>query len=291
MENPAFRILLFFLLIVLSVFLMTGMSAWASDSSARVFDNAGLFSADEKADLESKIAASKKTLGMDIVVLTEKSKNGKTTEAYADDFYDQGNFGVGEKKSGYLFFIDMEGRQIYFSTTGGAITLLTDDRINSILDDISSYAGDGDYAKCTAKAIAETGTLFKKSLNSGYTYDSNAGVFIKVPKKKAVTPLEAVIALLVSFFTAGGYCLNIKRTYEMKGEKKTAEGSALAYRAAAAFAFGTVADELLDKHTTTRILPTVPAGGNIESGNEPFGHSTTHTGGSGTTHGGGGRGF
>jgi uncharacterized protein len=276
---------LFFLaaVMVLSVLFSALCMAGSAD---KVIDGAGLFKAGEMQKIQAKIAETAKATNMDVVVVTTKSKNGKTAEQYADDVYDQGGYGTGTKKSGFLYLIDMEGRKIYISTAGGAITLLTDKRIDAILDDAFDQVKNGQYADSAVTVLNDAEKYYADALKSGYQYNADTGVFVK---KKSIRPLEALLAILISFLTAGGYCLGIKNRYEMKSEKKNAIGSALAYRAAAAFAFALAADELINSHTSERIIQTNQGSGSGGSG--PFGSSSTHTSSGGETHGGGGRSF
>ena len=91
----------------------------ASDDT-RVFDEAGLFDEYEKEGLETRIEEVRKSENIDLAVTTTDDANGKTSEAYADDFYDSHGFGTGDDASGVLLLIDMDNREIYVSTSGYA---------------------------------------------------------------------------------------------------------------------------------------------------------------------------
>ena len=95
--------------------------ARADAAETRVFDQANLFTATEKQELERQIATERGKMKLDLVVVTTNEADGKSTEAYADDFYDQGGYGYGAKKSGVLYLIDMDNRRIHVSTAGGGI--------------------------------------------------------------------------------------------------------------------------------------------------------------------------
>ena len=69
----------------------------------RVFDDAKLFSADEITQLNDKIAALTSELSQDFVVVTTNDTQGSTSQEYADDYYDEHGFGIGENKTGVLF--------------------------------------------------------------------------------------------------------------------------------------------------------------------------------------------
>ena len=80
--------------------LLAPARAYAAET--RVFDQANLFSAAEKQELERQIATEREKMKLDLVVVTTNQAGGKSAEAYADDFYDQGGYGYGAKKSGVL---------------------------------------------------------------------------------------------------------------------------------------------------------------------------------------------
>ena len=93
---------------------------WAAEGT-RVFDEAGLFSAEEVQELETRIDEVRDSQDADLAVLTVEDAQGESAESYADDFYDSHGLGVGDDASGILLSIDMDNREIYVSTTGYAM--------------------------------------------------------------------------------------------------------------------------------------------------------------------------
>ena len=106
---------------------------WAAEGT-RVFDEAGLFSAEEVQELETRIDEVRDSQDADLAVLTVEDAQGESAESYADDFYDSHGLGVGSDASGILLSIDMDNREIYVSTTGYAMKVLTDARVEKVLD-------------------------------------------------------------------------------------------------------------------------------------------------------------
>ena len=123
------------LLIVLLVIILLTSHAMAVESSWRVFDNAGLFTAEEIAKIELEIKAFQQEANMDYVVLTTDDFLGIDIQMHiADNFYDYGAFGYGSKNSGILEYIDMNQRVHYYSTTGDAINCISNDVLSIMLD-------------------------------------------------------------------------------------------------------------------------------------------------------------
>ena len=84
---------------------------WAAEGT-RVFDEAGLFSAEEVQELETRIDEVRDSQDADLAVLTVEDAQGESAESYADDFYDSHGLGVGDDASGILLSIDMDNRDM-----------------------------------------------------------------------------------------------------------------------------------------------------------------------------------
>ncbi|MBQ9828232.1 MAG: TPM domain-containing protein [Lachnospiraceae bacterium] len=155
------------ILLALYVFMLTLCSAAAMvlASEKRVFDDADLFTDSEEEKLEKKIQDLKADSGIDIVIVTTNDTGWKSTQEYADDFYDDGGYGTGSDYEGILYLIDMDNRQIYLSTSGtDTIEYLNDNTINRILDgDAYRYIADGDYYNSARAAVEDTIYYYKKN--------------------------------------------------------------------------------------------------------------------------------
>ena len=273
--------------VCLCLMLAAAISVFAADQ--RVYDAAGLFSAEQKNSLESSIQDLRSRTGMDAVVVTATDKKGKSTQDFAEECYYTGGFGQGSGKSGFLYFIDMEERVTHISTAGGAITVFSDSNLDKVMDNAYAYLGNGDFAGSAESVISDFVGYYDKALDMGYTYDADSGIWTAPVKKKSLSPLKLLISALLSALTASGSVNSVKRKYAMKDEAASAAKSTMAALAIAGlgFAFANRPDDLLDSHTVRRALPIAPKGsGGGGSSNKPFGGSTTHTGAGGMTFGG-----
>ncbi|MBR7058915.1 MAG: TPM domain-containing protein [Stomatobaculum sp.] len=273
--------------VCLCLMLAAAISVFAADQ--RVYDAAGLFSAEQKNSLESSIQDLRSRTGMDAVVVTATDKKGKSTQDFAEECYYTGGFGQGSGKSGFLYFIDMEERVTHISTAGGAITVFSDSNLDKVMDNAYAYLGNGDFAGSAESVISDFVGYYDKALDMGYTYDADSGIWTAPVKKKSLSPLKLLISALLSALTASGSVNSVKRKYAMKDEAASAAKSTMAALAIAGlgFAFANRQDDLIDSHTVRRALPIAPKGsGGGGSSNKPFGGSTTHTGAGGMTFGG-----
>lgn len=289
-------------LLICTFLVMGSMAVWADQTGAvsgqpRVFDQAGLFSETEIIQLEEKIAQCRKSTKMDVVIVSAYADGERSAEEYADDYYDYGGFGVGKKASGVLLLYYMDGPgqpggECYISTAGTMINMLTDERIESILDDVYGNLGNRDFAGATECFLEDVKVYVKEGVESGqYTYDRDTGEIVRY---HSIRLYEVAIAMVIAGILAGSVCLDIKKRYAMKQSSREVSNSLQAYRADCAFCFSVAGDKMINKYVRSIPIPRNTSGGSGgrgHSGSSSAGRSTIHTSSSGRSHGGGGRRF
>ncbi len=289
-------------LLICTFLVMGSMAVWADQTGAvsgqpRVFDQAGLFSETEIIQLEEKIAQCRKSTKMDVVIVSAYADGERSAEEYADDYYDYGGFGVGKKASGVLLLYYMDGPgqpggECYISTAGTMINMLTDERIESILDDVYGDLGNRDFAGAAEHFLEDVKAYVKEGVESGqYTYDRDTGEIVRY---HSIRLYEVAIAMVIAGILAGSVCLDIKKRYAMKQSSREVSNSLQAYRAECAFHFSVAGDKMVNKYVRSVPIPrntSSGGGGRGHSGSSSAGRSTIHTSSSGSSHGGGGRRF
>lgn len=289
-------------LLICTFLVMGSMAVWADQTGAvsgqpRVFDQAGLFSETEIIQLEEKIAQCRKSTKMDVVIVSAYADGERSAEEYADDYYDYGGFGAGKKASGVLLLYYMDGPgqpggECYISTAGTMINMLTDERIESILDDVYGDLGNRDFAGATEHFLEDVKVYVKEGVESGqYTYDRDTGEIVRY---HSIRLYEVAIAMVIAGILAGSVCLDIKKRYAMKQSSRQVSNSLQAYRADCAFHFSVAGDKMVNKYVRSVPIPrntSSGSGGRGHSGSSSAGRSTIHTSSSGRSHGGGGRRF
>lgn len=289
-------------LLICTFLVMGSMAVWADQTGAvsgqpRVFDQAGLFSETEIIQLEEKIVQCRKSTKMDVVIVSAYADGERSAEEYADDYYDYGGFGAGKKASGVLLLYYMDGPgqpggECYISTTGTMINMLTDERIESILDDVYGDLGNRDFAGATEHFLEDVKAYVKEGVESGqYTYDRDTGEIVRY---HSIRLYEVAIAMVIAGILAGSVCLDIKKRYAMKQSSREVSNSLQAYRADCAFHFSVAGDKMVNKYVRSVPIPrntSSGSGGRGHSGSSSAGRSTIHTSSSGSSHGGGGRRF
>lgn len=282
---------------VMLLVLALGMTAFASPAAEqrevpmrqRVYDMAGIFSQAEEEILEDIAAQVSEESGMELVIASTDETGGKTTEEFADDFYEQGGFGTGKDHSGAVFLIDMENRYYWISTEGKMTRYLTDSRIESILDgDAADFMADGRYGDAAAAFLEDTRSWIRKGIPGGqYFYDEETG---KISVYRSITWYEALFAFAVACGAGILTCRGVTKEYDLKTDPRARRNQDLAYRAEAAYSLRPFRDQLIDQKVIRQALPRSHPSGGRTGGSRP-GRTTVHRSGSGRSHGGGGRRF
>ncbi len=256
--------------------------ALAATPGGRVFDNAGLFTASEEREITDAITAFQQATGMDFVVLTNDDEQEEDSQQkVADDFYDQGGFGLGSENSGALYYIDMYNRQEYLSTTGAMIDYMTDARIELALDQSNPNLRAGRYAAAALAMIAKVQEFVKAGIPEGqYRYDVVTGQRLTA-RHKALTSGEMIAGAVICLAVGLIFVMIVQSRYRLRGSTYRYD-----YAANADVKMLESTDEYL-RTTVTRTRKAPPP----SSGGGGGGGSGVHFGGGGVSHGGGGRGF
>lgn len=121
------------------------LAAQEESHPARLVDDAGLLEASQAQELEEKLDQIIEEYACDVAIITEESIGGMDIQDYADDFFDDYDYGMGEEHSGILLLVTMSEREWWMTTTGDAIDIFTDARQEEISDHFVSYLSDEEY--------------------------------------------------------------------------------------------------------------------------------------------------
>lgn len=265
------------LAILLALLLMCLCSIALADTQ-HVIDEADLFTAAEEAALEGLIADFQRETSMDFVILTTSRDYG-SQQSTADDCYDQGGYGLGEYKSGALYYIDMYERIPYLSTAGLMIDYMTDARIEAAHDSAYSRLASGDYAGAAEQMIHAVYGYVKAGIPEGqYQYDIITGQRLTA-FHKALTSSEVLVCALIALVAALLFIKNVQGRYTLKSSTYSYD-----YAANASCDLTAQTDDYL-RTTTTRTRKAPPPSSGGHGGRS--GGSGVHRSSSGASHGGG----
>ena len=206
---------------------------------------------------------------MDMAIVTVKHHNKIDTMNYADDFYDYNGFGIGTNDDGVIFVLDFtfwENGDIWMSTTGRAIDIYTDYRIDSILDSVVARKNSG-YYEMFNTFIEKSSYYAREGVPTYDNYETNnKSVWIGIIVASLIIPSIIVLVLV------------------LKNKMIKASTTAGEYLLRDTIVINKRSDRFVTTHTTSvRVDDSSSSSGSSRS------HSSTHRSSSGTSHGGGGR--
>ena len=243
-----------------------------------VYDYAGLLSYDEISELDRQITDMREKTDWDIFAVTTYDTDGKSSVAFADDFYDACTT---EDSDGILVLIDMDNREIYISTSGKAIRYLTDSRIERVLDEGFYYVSDGEYASCLSAMLSTAEYFYDSGIpQDQYNYDVETGA---VSEYRTLTWMEVVPVLFLALGVGLVIYIVVVKSYSMKGGRYD-----YPYMKYGKLNLIDQEDHFIRQNVTHQRIQTNTGG---RSGGHSSGRSSTHRSSSGRSHGGGGRRF
>ncbi len=261
------------LLLLFSIFLLAfgGVTrVYAQDHPARLVDDAGLLDLGDFQVITEELDEVSEKWQFDVVIVTVNSLDGKTAEAYADDYYDYNGYGYGDDKDGILFLVAMDDREWHISTTGYGITAFTDDGIDYMGDQLVSELSDEEY-KWVFDRYVSLCDQYLEAAENGEPYGDGHYPLNLFSWGRVF--LSLLVGFVLAIFWGNGKAALLKsvKKQEEASHYKTAEGLKLTNKQ----------DRLIGQHVTSHVIEK-------DSGGSGGGGSSTHTSSSGTSHGGGG---
>lgn len=151
------------------------VSATEEVSLPKVVDNADLLSDAEETELTTLVNDIATVYQIDVVLVTENQRQEADIQAEADMLFDSNGYGIGDKKNGVLFVLDMGNREWAISTHGDAIMLFSDYDLNSLGQTAAqNYFANGQYRDGFVTYVAGIVRICEKKLNSQGN-EQNAG--------------------------------------------------------------------------------------------------------------------
>ena len=254
-------------------------------ADTQVADNAHLFTEAEIARMTEICDRIEETYQVDMFVLTSDSVPLGGYVAYADDYYDNHHFGIGEDEAGMLYLVDMSNRQVHISTKGIMIDYITDSREEGIFDAGYAQLRSGEYGESVILSLLQTESHLQQGRTEGqFRYDETTGVRY-TSLYNALTTTELLVAAVAALAVAGVFILIVTGKYQLRGSTYSYDRYQLTNIQL------TRNDNHFMRESVSRVRhPDPPAsnGGHRSGGG---GGSGTHVSSSGSVHGGGSRGF
>lgn len=233
----------------------------------RMVDNSDLFTDEEETTLLERLDEISERQQVDVAVVTTTDLEGKTPEAYADDWYDYNGYGFSESRDGLLFLISTGERDWHISTCGYGIEAFTDAGIQYMSEKfLPDLKQDKFYEACMV--FADLSDEFITQAKNGEPYDAG-----NLPKG-SVPPVWIAIDLVIGLIL--GFIITKAQASKLKTVKK--QTAAHNYVVPGSQVITYHRDQFMNQMVSQRTIVRESSSGG----------SSTHTSSSGTTHGGGG---
>ena len=253
------------------------LSTPAVNAEEKIYDFASLLTSQEEVILYDEVIQfiEKSNLDLAIVTVSDYDKicsYEDCSQVYADDFYDYNSFGLGDDYSGLLFLVDMKNREIYISTTGKAMDMYNDIRIDKILDAIYTEFGSDKYFEGITKfmtIIENYDTMgLPSNIDSKYAISADGEIYRKFPWLIVLGVPSVITIIVMGILISKNKMVKVATTSREYLEKGSIN-------------IKVVRDVLTSSHTTSTPI----------SHSSSSGGGSSHSGSSGRSHGGGGHHF
>ena len=247
----------------------------AVDASEKVYDFADLLTPSEEEEIYDCVQDFIEKTNFDLAIVTISENNKSSAMEYADDFYDYNDFGIDSEYSGLLFLIDMDIREIYVSTTGKAISMYSDYRIDKILDAIYQDFSNKKYFNGITKFV----TILRNYDTIGLP--SNKDSMYEIKDNGEIARIFPWLIVLGIPFSITAIVIGIM---VYKNKLVRVATSSREYLDKDSLKIKILSDRLLSTNTVVTPIYTT-------NGSTGGGRSSRHSGSSGRSHGGGGHRF
>lgn len=247
----------------------------AIDASEKIYDFADLLTPSEEEEIYQQVNQFINKTNFDLAIVTINDNNKLSAMEYADDFYDYNDFGTDAEYSGILFLIDMDTREIYMSTTGKAIAMYSDSRIDMTLDAIYQEFSERHYMQGITKFVTIIENYDTMGLpsnkDSKYAISDTGEIYREFPWLIVLGAPLAITIIVIGIMIHKNKLVRVATS-----SREYLDKDSLKMRV--------VSDRLISTNTVAVPLSTSSSSGG-------GGGSSHHSGSSGRSHGGGGHRF
>ncbi len=206
---------------ILCILLLSLLLPCVALANEMVIDDANLFSVFEINDMEQIIKRIEAEYQMDILVLTTydvpQTYSDYVIQDYADNYFDQHGYGLGEDDAGLLYMIDMTNRAPCISTSGVMIDYITDHRLDTLFNVSYDRLAMGDYGRAAVALLQYLERFLAEGREEGsFRYDAETGQRLS-GIYNALTGTEMLIAAAVGLAVALVMYTSVSGKYNLKG--------------------------------------------------------------------------
>lgn len=194
-------------------------------------DSANLFDESQETEINSSLFEFFLETSYSAAVITTDYAEGKTSQSYADDYYDNLVVSEGWSQNGILFLIDMDNREVCISTMGECISVYSDS-IDYIIDCGYDELVNGLYSDCIIHMIDATSECalnigndyYDDQYNGDYYCDYyiddnyNSGIITDSKHSSGLDLGNISVCIIISLVIAAVSVLAVKSSYKNTGK-------------------------------------------------------------------------
>lgn len=195
----------FILCICMSLPVLAADNGFAGEND-RVQDFFGVISQEDRDYLNNLYDEIAERQCVDVIICFTDSLDGMTTSEYAENLYEENNYGYGENKDGVMLLVSFEDSDWYIATRGYGITAFTKSGIQYVGNQIKGDLSDGDYAEAAEYFArlcdelltdAKNGTPYNESFGAIDDGDTGTGSVLPPPMWILISIAVGVITALI----------------------------------------------------------------------------------------------
>lgn len=141
-------------ILICLILILTLMSGVVAAENPAVCDYEDLLTATEENQLQRAIDQLVDEYQFQPVIVTVDSLGGKSPKKYAEDFFLDGGYGIGENRDGIVLLIAMNTRDWYIATHGNTRDVISDSDIDDISEQIVAFLSNGNYSEAFASFLS-----------------------------------------------------------------------------------------------------------------------------------------
>jgi uncharacterized protein len=228
-------------------------------AKSRVVDSAGLLSASEAASLQNLADNISVTYNFDLVIVTERDIGNARPRDYADDFFDNNGYGLGQNRDGCLFLVVMGTRDYWFSTSGRGIGIFSGAAADKLEKDTVNFLGNGNYYNAFAAFLND--------------WDEFLGLDAKGRRYNVFYEYNLII-VAIAWLVSLGIGFLIVGIWKKGMNTALPQTQAAAYVVPGSLSFAVQQDQFLYSHVskTARASDSGSSGGGVHTGSSGMSH-------------------
>ncbi len=244
-----------------------------AESTGRLIDEAELYTAAQQEELNKQLRELSIKTGWNAVIYT--NYNGcdeDDIKAYSNRYYADN---YGKTSAGVILTVDMLGRAVDFRAKGGAMQYFSDNRVDTILDDIQSCLSSEQYYDAAERFIKYIGDYYDAGIPEG---ESNEYLDIQEQEDHPFLYVVTHYGIFIVIASLGISVLAvvlIRYRYSRNGMQNIYD-----LRANSKINLTDKQDVFLTKHVSVTNISSSSSGGGSHSGGGSSGGGGSSTGGS-----------